>query len=126
MVETLEFGPTPMTLPPSSRGPEDRATRTCRSPSPWPATTASCIQVRVPAELDVTRCQLGGALVPFMVPGGSHTTVFPGWSYRIWAFDVHGERLVIMAANGPEVTASERAELTRMVETLTFVDAPTS
>ena len=84
------------------------------------------IQVRVPAELDVTRCQLGGALVPFMVPGGSHTTVFPGWSYRIWAFDVDGERLVIMAANGPEVTASERAELTRMVETLTFVDAPTS
>ena len=31
-----------------------------------------------------------------------------------------------MAAHGPEVTAAERAEVTRMVETLAFVDAPTS
>ena len=84
------------------------------------------IQVRVPVELDKSKCQLGGELVPFIVPGGSHATVFPGWSYRVWALDVDGERLVIMAAHGPEVTAAERAELTRMVETLAFVDAPTS
>jgi len=37
-----------------------------------------------------------------------------------------GERIVILAAQGPEVTAAERAELAIMVETLRFVDAPTS
>ena len=37
-----------------------------------------------------------------------------------------GERLVILAVQGPEVSAAERAELATMVETLRFVAAPTS
>jgi hypothetical protein len=106
------------------------AQRTVRPEPPRPVAIdgydGSLIQVRVPVEVDVRECQLGGALVPFMIPGGSHATVFPGWSYRVWAIDVDGERLVIMAAHGPQVTAAERAELTRMVQTLTLVDAPTS
>ena len=38
-----------------------------------------------------------------------------------WALAVEGERLVIMAAHGPEATSFERAELDRMVATLQFV-----
>ena len=57
---------------------------------------------------------------------GSYVTVFPGRTYRVSAVDVDGERLVVLAAHGPEATATERAELTNMVETLRFVDAPTS
>ena len=83
------------------------------------------IHVRVPLDLDVTRCQLGG-LVPLTLPGGAQATVFPGWSYRVRALDVAGERLVILAAQGPQVTAAERAELATMVETLRFVAAPTT
>ena len=82
--------------------------------------------MRVPVDLDVTGCGHGGTLVPWMSPGGSHVTVFPGWTYRVWAVDVDGERLVVLAAHGPDATAAERAELATMVETLRFVDAPTS
>jgi hypothetical protein len=101
------------------------AQRTVRPEPPRPVAIdgydGSLIQVRVPVEVDVRECQLGGALVPFMIPGGSHATVFPGWTYRVWALDVEGERLVILAAHGPEATPAERAELTRMIETLEFV-----
>ena len=84
------------------------------------------LEVRVPVDLDVTGCGHGGTLVPWMSPGGSHVTVFPGWTYRVSAVDVDGERLVVLAAHGPDATAAERAELASMVETLRFVDAPTS
>ena len=55
-----------------------------------------------------------------------HVTVFPGWTYRVSAVDVDGERLVVLAAHGPDATAAERAEFSNMVESLRFVDAPTS
>ena len=84
------------------------------------------LEVRVPLDVDVTGCDHGGTLVPWMSPGGSYVTVFPGWTYRVWAVDVDGERLVVLAAHGPDATATERAELADMVETLRFVDAPTS
>ena len=64
--------------------------------------------------------------MPFMAQRGSHATVFPGWTYSVWALDVEGERLVITAALGPEATPAEQAELLRMVETLEFVPAAPS
>jgi hypothetical protein len=104
--------------------------RTVRPEQPRPVSIGGYdgqqMHVRVPLDLDVTRCQLGGGLVPLTLPGGANATVFPGWSYRVWALDVVGERLVILAAQGPQVTAPERAELATMVETLRFVDAPAS
>ena len=104
------------------------AQRTVRPSRPRPVTLdghgGQVLEVRVPLDLDVAGCEHDGTLVPVLNQGGSHPSVFPGWSYRIWALDVDGERLVIMAAHGPEVTAAERAELTTMIQTLVFVDAP--
>ena len=106
------------------------AQRTVRPEQPRPVSIGGRdgqqMHVRVPLDLDVTRCQLGGGLVPLTLAGGAHATVFPGWSYRVWALDVAGERLVILAAQGPKVTVAQRAELATIVETLRFVDAPTS
>ena len=82
------------------------------------------LEVRVPVDLDVTGCGHGGTLVPWMSPGGSHVTVHPGWTYRVSAVEVEGERLVVCRP-GPDATAAERAGLATMVETLRFVDAPT-
>ena len=59
--------------------------------------------------------------MPFWLNGLTSTSVFPGWTYRVWALDVEGERLVITAAHGPDATPAERAELLRMVETLELV-----
>ena len=84
------------------------------------------LEVRVPVDLDVTGCGHGGTLVPWTSPGGSHVTVFPGWTYRVSAVDVDGKRLVILAAHGPDATEAERAELATMVETLRFVEPSTS
>ena len=82
------------------------AQRTVRTEQPRPVSIGGRdgqqIHVRVPLDLDVTRWQLGGGLVPLTLAGGAHATVFPGWSYRVSALDVDGQRLVVLAAHGPE------------------------
>jgi hypothetical protein len=79
------------------------------------------VSFRVPAGLDVAECWNGaGELRPYGI-GGSWTAVFPGWTYRVWVLDVEGDPLLIMAAHGPQTTPTELAELTDMVEGLTFV-----
>jgi hypothetical protein len=75
---------------------------------------------RVPSGLDVEKCWDGESLKPFGI-GSSYTSVFPGWTYRVWVLDVEDDPLVIMAAHGPETTPTELAELTEMVEDITFV-----
>ena len=80
------------------------------------------LEFRVPADLDVTVCAHGGALVPFALAAGSHASVFPGWTYRVWVLGVDGHRLAVLAAHGPETTTEELAGLTAMIETLTFVE----
>ena len=101
------------------------AQRTVEPARPRPARIdghdGQVLEVHVPVDVDVAGCDHDGSLVPWMSPGGSHATVFPGWTYRVWAVDVEGERLVILAAHGPDATAAERAELLRMVETLELV-----
>jgi hypothetical protein len=78
------------------------------------------VQTTVPPSLDTTGCQ-GQTLRPFGNEVG-YVTVFPGWTYRTWVLDVHGNPLVIMAAHGPETTPTELTELTTLVENLRFVD----
>jgi hypothetical protein len=78
------------------------------------------VQFRVPAGLDVESCWDGESLRPFGL-GGSWTSVFPGWTYRVWVLDVAGDPLLILAAHGPETTPTELTELTAMVEGITFV-----
>jgi hypothetical protein len=98
---------------------------TVRPGLPRPVTidgySGEMVQVRVPSEIDVTRCDNGGTLVPFWLNAGTSASVFPGWTYWVWGLDVDGERLVITAAPGPEATPAEQAELLRMVKTLEFV-----
>ena len=59
------------------------------------------------------------SLTPFGF--GPHTSVFPGWTYRVWVLDVEGDPLVILAAHGPETTQTELAALTDMVEGIRFI-----
>ena len=62
----------------------------------------------------------GESLRPIGVLGSS-TSVFPGWTYRLWVIDLEGEPVTIMAAHGPQTTPTELAELNTMVEDLNFV-----
>lgn len=78
------------------------------------------VQFRVPRGLDVDRCWDGQSLRPFGM-GSSYTSVFPGWTYRVWVLDVGGEPAAVLAAHGPRATPSEVAELTAIVENLRFV-----
>jgi hypothetical protein len=79
------------------------------------------VSFRVPADLDVGRCADSESLWTMGV-GPSHTSVFPGWNYRVWVVDVEGDPLVVMAAHGPETTDAELEELDEMVEGLTFTE----
>jgi hypothetical protein len=78
------------------------------------------VQFRVPSGLAVEECRDGQSLKPFGLASGSTTSVFPGWSYRVWVLDVEGDPLTILAAHGPETTPTELAELTTTVEDITF------
>ena len=78
------------------------------------------VRFRVPSGPNVEACWDGKSLKPFGL-GSGYTSVFPGWTYRVWVLDAAGDPLVIMAAHGPETTPTELAELTAMVEGLTFV-----
>ena len=97
---------------------------TVRPGRPRPVTidgySGQLLQTRVPLDLDTSACGHNGSLVPLLTPSGAASTVFPGWTYRIWALDVDGHRLVILAAHGPDTTTAELDELTHMIETLTF------
>jgi hypothetical protein len=79
------------------------------------------VQFRVPSGLAVEKCWDGQSLKPFGLAGGGYTSVFPGWTYRVWVLDVQGNPLVIMAAHGPETSPTELAQLTTLVEGITFV-----
>ena len=72
-----------------------------------------------PLGAEVEKC--GPSLTTFGV-GSGWTSVFPGWTYRVWVLDVDGDPLVILAAHGPETTPTELAELTDMVDGIRFID----
>ena len=83
--------------------------------------TGQLVQFRVPSGLAVEECRDGQSLKPFGLASGSSTSVFPGWTYRVWVLDVEGDPLTIMAAHGPETTPTELAELTTTIENITLV-----
>lgn len=80
------------------------------------------VEFRVPLGLDVERCWDGQSLRPFGMDS-SYTSVFPGWTYRVWVLDSEGEPLTILAAHGPGATRAEVRELTAMVEGLQLKSA---
>lgn len=77
------------------------------------------VRFRVPFVLDAEEC--GTSLMTFGV-GSGYTSVFPGWTYRVWVLDVEGDPLLVLAAHGPETTPTELAELTDMVEGMRFIE----
>ena len=79
------------------------------------------VRFRVPAGLDDENCWDGQSLRPFG-HDTNYTSVFPGWTYRVWVLDVDGDPLAILAAHGPQTTPTELAELTGLVEGLTFTE----
>ncbi len=81
---------------------------------------AQLVRFHVPAGFDTTTCWDEESLRPIWV-GGSWASVLPGWTYRLWVLDLDGEPVTILAAHGPDTTPSELAELTAMVEGLSFV-----
>jgi hypothetical protein len=99
--------------------------RTTQPSAPRPVTidgySGQLVSFQVPAGLDVADCWNGaGELRPYAA-GSGWTSVFPGWTYRVWVLDVEGDPLLVMAAHGAQTTPAELAELTDMVEGLTFV-----
>ncbi len=58
------------------------------------------VRFRVPSGLDVAECWDGESLKPFGLGSGSYTSVFPGWTYRVWVLDVEDDPLVIRAGYG--------------------------
>jgi hypothetical protein len=83
--------------------------------------TGQLVRFRVPPGMDVEECWDGESLKPFGL-GSSYTSVFPGWTYRVWVLDVEDDPLVILAAHGPKTTPTELTELTAMVEGIAFVE----
>lgn len=100
------------------------AQRTVRPSEARPASidgySGQLVRFRVPPGLDVEECWDGRSLKPFGL-GSGYTSVFPGWTYRVWVLDVEDDPLVILAAHGPKTTPTELAELTAMVEGIAFV-----
>lgn len=93
--------------------------------SPRPVTldgySGQLLRFHVPSGLDLDACLTdAGGITPFGL-GASWTTVFPGWTYRVWVLDVEGDPMAILAAHGPRTTQDELAELTAIVEGTTFV-----
>jgi hypothetical protein len=79
------------------------------------------VRFHVPVGYDIEKCWDGESLRPIGV-GSSWASVFPGWTYRLWVLDFHGEPITILAAHGPDTTPTELAELTDMVEGLHFTE----
>ena len=79
------------------------------------------VRFQVPGGLDIEDCWDGASLRPIQV-GGSSTSVFFGWTYRLWVLDLDGDPVTILAAHGPDTTPTELAELTDMVEGLHFTE----
>ena len=77
------------------------------------------VRFQVPLGFNIEECWGGESLRPLGI-GGSWSSVFPGWTYRLWVLDLDGDPVTILAAHGPETTPGELTELTNMVEGLHF------
>ena len=43
------------------------------------------------------------------------------WTNRLWVLDIDGINVLINASNGPDATPGQKAELVRIVESISFV-----
>jgi hypothetical protein len=44
-----------------------------------------------------------------------------GWTNRVWVLDVDGVPILVNASHGPDVTPAQKAELARIVASISFV-----
>lgn len=81
------------------------------------------LEISVPIELDFGDCD-DGVFESWTATGWSSDRYqqTPGQVDRIWILDVDGERLVVDASYLPEATASDRAVLERVVNSIRFLD----
>jgi len=92
-----------------------------------PATTPSDVEVdgytgkymemTVPAGIDVADCD-HGEFRTWLNPQEGNRYLEAGQRDLLWILDIHGDRLVIDAALGPETTPQDRADRTQMVESI--------
>jgi hypothetical protein len=80
------------------------------------------ISVRVPADLDVSRCTEGRYMFWQGSPGDAHHQAPVGTTEQMWILDVDGQRVVLGTAATAGVPEGEVAELTTMVESVRFVE----
>ena len=93
--------------------------KSTRASAPRPVTLAGHhgFYVEVASPRDLSRCDPESGL--WNDPGGRGISV--GQVDRVWILDVDGQRLVVDAAYSARSTASDRDDLTSMVESLEFV-----
>ena len=75
------------------------------------------IEMTVPAGIDVADCD-HGEFRTWADPIAGNRYLEAGQRDMLWIIDVDGHRLVIDAALGPETTRQDRADRTRMVESI--------
>jgi hypothetical protein len=98
------------------------AQKSTRASAPEPVTLAGHhgLYVEVASPRDLSRCDPQPGL--WNHPGGRG--IYNGGQVdRVWILDVDGQRLVVDAAYSAKSTASDRDDLTSMVESLEFMGA---
>jgi hypothetical protein len=80
------------------------------------------LTVRVPADLDDSRCTEGRYMFWNGSPGDAHHQAPLGTTEQWWILDVDGQRVVLGTAATAGFPESDVAELTRMVESVRFAE----
>jgi hypothetical protein len=75
----------------------------------------------VPAEADFAECVAGRFMAWNHEGGGDRWLQGPGQIEELWILDVDGERLLIRASYFPETSASHRAELQQVIDSIQIV-----
>lgn len=81
------------------------------------------LTVRVPADLDDSRCTEGRYMFWNGSPGDAHHQAPLGTTEEWWILDVDGQRAVLGTAATEGVPQSDVDELTAMIESVRFVEA---
>ena len=81
------------------------------------------VELTAPADLSFATCDLGYFSYWEGSPDDAqHTVDSPGTVDRTWILDVAGDRVVVVAAAPPGVTAAQVREMRAMVESIRFVE----
>jgi hypothetical protein len=92
-----------------------------RSSGPTPTSLAGYAGYQVSLAGAVPDCREGMMLREGPFRGSVSLHGEAGWTNRVWVLDVDGVDVVINASNGPDATPAQKAELVRIVESISFV-----